>query len=73
MHITIRKWKNKDYKSAAFINIRLLLGTYYINLGLYDGGYKEYDVIWNAQKFYINDADTNGESGVFQMEHQWIY
>jgi ABC-type polysaccharide/polyol phosphate transport system, ATPase component len=69
IEITLEENEIKFY----FDNIKLLSGTYFINLGLYDSLYKEYDVIWRAKKFYIKDTNLNGECGVFQMEHHWIY
>lgn len=68
---------NLDEKSREiafyFDNMQLLPGKYYVNLGLYDDKYNEYDVIWNAKKIYVKDEDPSGEIGVFRMEHHWSY
>lgn len=60
-------------KSITFIfdKICLLAGKYYINIGLYDKNFNEYDVIWQAKKFYIKDENPTGEIGIFRMEHRW--
>ena len=56
-----------------FNKIQLLSGKYYLNFGLYDSTNKEFDVIWNARKFYVKDDNSNGEIGIFKMKHSWNY
>ena len=64
-----------EEKEIQFIfkNIQLLPGKYFINLGLYDQNYKEYDVIWSAKMFYVKTDNPSKELGVYKMEHDWIY
>lgn len=57
----------------CFDKMQLLPGKYYVNLGLYDNVFNEYDIIWNAKKFYVRDEKPNGELGIFRMEHRWLY
>ena len=61
----------KKQISFEFEKIQLLPGKYFLNFGLYDKNFKEYDVIWNAKKFYVKDENPNGEIGLFKMKHKW--
>ena len=65
---------DKEYNlKFIFESIKLLPGKYFLNVGVYNDVNKEYDVIWNAKKFYIKADNYNKEIGVFQMQHKWIY
>ena len=46
-------------------------GTYWLNLGLYTPQFEVLDEFNFLRKFHVESEDTQGESGIFYMEHTW--
>lgn len=57
--------------SLEFKQLPLYEGRYYINIGLYDQNFKEYDQIILAKRFYVKSLYKTKEYGLMYIEHSW--
>lgn len=57
--------------SLEFKQLPLYEGGYYINIGLYDQNFKEYDQIILAKRFYVKSLYKTKEYGLMYIEHSW--
>lgn len=65
------KIKGECTVEFRFEHIKLMGGTYWLNLGLYTPQFEVLDEFNFLRKFHVESEDTQGESGIFYMEHTW--
>ena len=57
--------------SLEFKELPLYEGKYYINIGLYDENFMEYDQIIRAKSFYVKSLYSGKEYGLMYIKHEW--
>ena len=57
--------------NLEFKNLPLYEGKYYINIGLYDENFMEYDQINIVKRFYIKSLHSEKEYGLMHIDHIW--